>query len=173
MGTLAMTADTDAAQAQLQIRAMGADIDEARAVVELLNAIPQVALRDFETPELIARFAADPFSVYFVAYLDGKLVGALLGSANMRSMIYHLGVRKGYRDADQKDLDIGTRLVQAALTRFLEIGVPHVLLAVTKANTGGQKFWEAVGIPFDADDNLHEQLDCSVSLEHIAGILNA
>lgn len=83
----------------------------------------------------------------FVAERDGKIVGVIMaGSDGRRGYIYHTAV-----SPDQRRQGIASKLVDAAMTAFKNIGITKVALVVFERNADGNAFWEKSGFTVRED----------------------
>ena len=86
-------------------------------------------------------------STSFVAVCDGKVVGVLLcGHDGRRGIIQHACV-----SPDHRRFGIGKRLVELGLDALKEEGITKVLLVAFKKNSGGNAFWESMGVSLRDD----------------------
>lgn len=77
----------------------------------------------------------------FVAYEDGKIVGAILsGHDGRRGYIYHTVVLPEYRGQG-----LGSDLADAVVEAFRKEGITRVCLNVMETNDQGKKFWIGKG----------------------------
>ncbi len=73
----------------------------------------------------------------FVARVDGKLVGTVLGGHDARrGMLWHLAVVPRLRRSG-----IGSELVKRALDAQWARGIPKINIMVLKSNRKGLRFW--------------------------------
>lgn len=77
----------------------------------------------------------------FVAWWEGKIVGAVLaGNDGRRGYIHHLGLLEEYRGRG-----IGALLLQKAESAIAELGIDKVNLLVFTENEGAKKFYDQKG----------------------------
>ncbi|MBD5145736.1 MAG: GNAT family N-acetyltransferase [Ruminococcus sp.] len=83
----------------------------------------------------------------FVAERDGKIVGVIMaGSDGRRGYIYHTAV-----SPDQRRQGIASKLVDAVMTAFKNIGITKAALVVFDRNADGNAFWEKSGFTVRED----------------------
>jgi ribosomal protein S18 acetylase RimI-like enzyme len=96
--------------------------------------------RSDEPDEILKKLTRDP-DLFLVAEYDDQIVGAVLGAFDgRRGMMYHLAVRKEFRNNG-----IGTLLTNELEKRLLAKGCIRYYLLVTKDNKDAQTFYENSG----------------------------
>lgn len=117
-------------------------IDDYEELFSLWNITPNMGLRSLDdSKEGISRFLDRNPNTNFVAYKDGKLVGAILsGHDGRRGYIYHTVVLKEYRRQG-----IASRLVDMAVEALQKEGITRVCLNVVETNEQGKEFWKNKG----------------------------
>jgi ribosomal protein S18 acetylase RimI-like enzyme len=142
--------------ASLSIRCFEAS--DTDAVVALWQeALPEYrdVTRPHRNPHLsIANKMATQPELFFIARLDGRLVGTVMaGYDGHRGWMYSLAV-----DMAQRRLGIGTRLVAHAEAALTALGCPKVNLQVLSAKEEVRAFYEALGYRADAVISLGKRL---------------
>jgi len=90
---------------------------------------------------IIGRKIAERDRMFWVAQLDGRVVGAVMaGYDGQRGWIYHLAV-----EPDLRRRGIGRALVRAAEETLVRRGCPKVNLQVMPANRDVVEFYERLG----------------------------
>jgi len=85
----------------------------------------------------------------FVAILEGKLVGVILGSYDgRRGYVYHTAVEK-----DLRKKGIGKALVATLLKTYKRLGTTKLGLIVLTNNPEGLKYWEKQGFVLRTDNH--------------------
>ena len=111
------------------------------AVHALWKATPGIGLSEADERRNIASFLAYNRGMSFVAEVDGKVSGAVLGSYDgRRGYLHHLAVDPASRRAG-----IGRALVERSLEALRARGVRRCHIFVMADNVTGQGFWERVG----------------------------
>lgn len=115
------------------------DYDE---LFEMWMNTPNLGLRSLDdSKEGIFRFLERNPNTNFVAYEDGKIVGAILsGHDGRRGYIYHTVVLPEYRGQG-----LGSDLADAVVEAFRKEGITRVCLNVMETNDQGKKFWIGKG----------------------------
>ena len=134
------------------------DAGDTDAVVALWqDAFPEYrdTTRPHRNPHLsIANKMATQPELFFVAELEGRLVGTVLaGYDGHRGWMYSLAV-----DTTQRRHGIGTRLVAHAEAALAALGCPKVNLQVLSAKEEIRGFYEALGYRADAVVSLGKRL---------------
>ena len=113
-------------------------IDDYDALFKMWKNTPNMGLRSLDdSREGIERFLKRNPQTNFVAYGDGKLIGAILsGHDGRRGYIYHTVVLPEYRRKG-----IGSVLVDTAVDSLRKEGITRVCLNVMEANEAGKAFW--------------------------------
>jgi ribosomal protein S18 acetylase RimI-like enzyme len=134
------------------------EASDTDAVVALWQqAFPEYrdATKPQRNPHLsIANKMATQAELFFVAVLDGRLVGTVMaGYDGHRGWMYSLAV-----DTAQRRLGIGTQLVEHAEAALTARGCPKVNLQVLAAKDDVRGFYEALGYRADAVISLGKRL---------------
>ena len=131
----------------MKIRKM--KITDYDRVYALWLRTPGMGLNDIDdSREGIEKYLKRNSQTCFIAELDGELVGVILaGHDGRRGFIYHLCVVTEFWNNQ-----IGTRLVESALTALRNEGISKVALVVFEKNERGNGFWERMG--FSARNDL-------------------
>jgi ribosomal protein S18 acetylase RimI-like enzyme len=97
----------------------------------------------------LGREMNDPGTVIMVAEQDDAVVGYTYGSLQERDWNALLdacgAIHDVYIDARARRGGVATKLVQATLARFTELGVPRVVLSTAAQNEPAQRFFERLG----------------------------
>lgn len=117
-------------------------VDHYEELFTMWKSTPNMGLRSLDdSKEGISFFLKRNPSTNFVAYEDGKLVGAILsGHDGRRGYIYHTVVLPEYRGRG-----IASTLVDAAVEALQKEGITRVCLNVMETNEQGKKFWISKG----------------------------
>jgi ribosomal protein S18 acetylase RimI-like enzyme len=111
------------------------------AMIELMRRAPGVSVREADTPEGLARFLARNPGQSFVAEVDGRLAGCLMGGHDgRRGHLHHLAV-----DAGCRRRGIASALVERCLAALETQGIHKTHIDVYRDNTAGNGFWESAG----------------------------
>jgi ribosomal protein S18 acetylase RimI-like enzyme len=111
------------------------------AMIALLRRAPGVSVRDADTPEGLARFLVRNPGLSFVAEVDGRLVGCLMGGHDgRRGHLHHLAV-----DGDCRRRGIASALVERCLSALERQGIHKTHIDVYRNNAAGNGFWEKTG----------------------------
>lgn len=95
----------------------------------------------FDTYEVIENYLKRNPNFSTVAYVDDKLVGALMcGHDGRRGSIYHTAVYPEYRG-----LGIGKKMEERSINQLRKIGVTTGFLFINVNNPGSKEFWESIG----------------------------
>ncbi|WP_144148249.1 GNAT family acetyltransferase [Paraburkholderia sp. BCC1884] len=134
------------------------DARDTDAVVALWqDAFPEY--RDLTRPQRnphlsIANKLTTQPELFFVATLDGRIVGTVMGGYDgHRGWLYSLAV-----DTAVRRHGIGTRLVAHVEQALTERGCPKLNLQVLSAKTDIRAFYEALGYRADAVVSLGKRL---------------
>ena len=130
----------------MQIRKM--QIEDYEAVYRLWLSCKGMGLNSVDdSREGIEKFLRRNPETCFVAEKDGKIAGVILaGNDGRRGYIYHTAV-----SPEQRRQGIASRLLDAVLTAFENIGITKVALVVFARNTDGNAFWEKAGFTVRED----------------------
>ena len=117
-------------------------INDYEELFELWTNTPNMGLRSLDdSKEGISCFLKRNPNTNFVAYEDGRLVGAILcGHDGRRGYIYHTVVLPDYRGRG-----IASGLVKSSVAALQEEGITRVCLNVMETNEQGKKFWISNG----------------------------
>jgi ribosomal protein S18 acetylase RimI-like enzyme len=134
------------------------DASDTDAVVALWQqAFPEYrdVTRPQRNPHLsIANKLATQPELFFVAVLDGRIVGTVMGGYDgHRGWLYSLAV-----DESVRRHGIGTRLVAHVENALTALGCPKLNLQVLSAKSDIQAFYEALGYRADAVISLGKRL---------------
>ncbi len=124
----------------MKIREM--KIADYTAVYALWRKTPGMGLNDIDDSEDgISRYLKRNPHTCFVAELDGEIIGVILsGHDGRRGFIHHTCVA-----SELWNNQIGTRLVEAALSALRAEGITKAVLVVFERNERGNGFWERMG----------------------------
>ena len=113
-----------------------AESDRA-AIIELWHACGLT--RPWNDPSKdIDRKLADPVGGFFVARLDGAVIGSVMfGYDGHRGSINYLAVHPSHQRAG-----LGRRLMHEAEAALLKLGCPKINLMVRRGNSGAVGFYE-------------------------------
>ncbi|MBD5434470.1 MAG: GNAT family N-acetyltransferase [Treponema sp.] len=130
----------------MQIRKM--QIEDYEAVYRLWLSCKGMGLNSVDdSREGIEKFLRRNPETCFVAEKDGKIAGVILaGNDGRRGYIYHTAV-----SSEQRRQGIASRLLDAVLTAFENIGITKVALVVFERNADGNAFWEKAGFTVRED----------------------
>ncbi len=82
--------------------------------------------------------------LFFVAELDGELIGYVLGGVHLedstKGKLIRIGVGRNFQRKE-----CGTKLTDALFARFRELGVKTVHLTVSEENTSALNFYKKIG----------------------------
>ncbi|MDO5345206.1 MAG: GNAT family N-acetyltransferase [Lachnospiraceae bacterium] len=117
-------------------------LDDYDELFAMWRSTPNMGLRSLDdSKEGISCFLKRNPNTNFVAYEDGKIVGAILsGHDGRRGYIYHTVVLPEYRGQG-----IASGLVDAVVEALQEEGITRVCLNVMETNEPGKKFWVSKG----------------------------
>jgi ribosomal protein S18 acetylase RimI-like enzyme len=117
-----------------------------QAVVDLWKECHLVVPQNDPVEDIRRKFAFQP-DLFFVALLDGQLVGSIMvGYEGHRGWLNYLAVLPKYQKRDY-----GRKLVEKAIEELKELGCLKVNLQVRKNNTSVISFYEHLGF---RDDNV-------------------
>lgn len=115
-----------------------ADIPEALA---LWRGMPGITLFASDSVSGITRYLERNPNLSVVAYLDGRIVGALMsGHDGRRGYLHHAAVVK-----DCRLRGIGRAMVEWCVARLNADGIGRCLILVDVENDEGMKFWKHLG----------------------------
>lgn len=124
----------------MQIRKMR--IEDYENVRRLWMSTPGMGLNDVDDSEAgIGRFLMRNPNTCFIAVNGDEVAGVILsGHDGRRGYVYHTAVA-----AKERNLGIGSTLVQKAMDALENEGISKVALVVFDRNETGNKFWEKRG----------------------------
>lgn len=110
-------------------------------VYALWDGMPGIGLSSADSPEAIAKYLERNPGFSFVARLNGKVIGAVLGGHDgRRGYLQHLAVAPHARRRG-----IGRTLVEKSLSALAGQGIKRCHIFVYSNNDAGLGFWEAAG----------------------------
>lgn len=116
-------------------------IDDYDGVYALWMSCVGMGLNNLDdSREGIQKFLLRNLETCFVAEEDGIAGVILAGNDGRRGYIYHTSVHPQYRHQQ-----IGSKLVEAAITALKQEGINKVALVVFDRNEIGNAFWEKQG----------------------------
>ena len=123
-------------------------IEDYEAVYRLWLSCKGMGLNSVDdSREGIEKFLRRNPESCFVAEKDGKIAGVIMaGNDGRRGYIYHTAV-----SPEQRRQGIASRLLDAVLTAFENIGITKVALVVFERNADGNVFWEKAGFTVRED----------------------
>lgn len=124
----------------MEIRKM--EIFDYKSVYNLWLSCKGMGLNDVDDSEKgISRFLERNPETCFVAVDNDEIIGVILcGNDGRRGYIYHTAVKPS-----ERNIGIGTKLVDRAMKAFEDIGITKVALVVFEKNETGNAFWEKKG----------------------------
>ena len=124
----------------MEIRKM--EISDYKSVYNLWLSCKGMGLNDVDDSEKgISRFLERNPETCFVAVDNDEIIGVILcGNDGRRGYIYHTAVKPS-----ERNIGIGTKLVDRAMKAFEDIGITKVALVVFEKNETGNAFWEKKG----------------------------
>ena len=115
--------------------------DDYPAMIDLMRRAPGVSVRDADSPEGLARFLKRNPELSFVAEIDNRLAGCLMGGHDgRRGHLHHLAV-----DAACRRRGIAFTLVERCLSALERQGIHKTHIDVYRNNAAGNGFWENAG----------------------------
>jgi len=116
-------------------------IDDYCAAAELWKNSEGVTLSAADSRDNVNRYLERNAGLSFVAYDDGKLVGAVLcGHDGRRGYLHHLAVDKRCRKRG-----IGKVLTARCLEALAALGIERCHLFVYGQNRAAREFWSRIG----------------------------
>jgi N-acetylglutamate synthase len=116
-------------------------IDHYDEVYKLWKTNGGIGLSRADSRENIMKFLERNEGLSFIALLNNKIIGAILGGHDFRrGYIYHLIVDSGFQSNG-----IGKELVNKCIKRFKEIGIEKSHIFIFKDNEKGIGFWKKMG----------------------------
>ena len=116
-------------------------VDDYEDVFALWKRTPGICLSASDSKENISEYIEKNKNLCFVARTSGQLLGAVLcGFSDYTGFIHHLAVEQGVRRKG-----VGRKLVEKCLRGLKKIGLEKCQIVVAPDNSGGQRFWEALG----------------------------
>lgn len=129
-----------------------AKLNEAKAIVNFMQAYPEVAFCDWQNFEQTRCILLESSTVAFTAKQDGKIVGVAIGGLiGTRGTINHLAVNPKYRARG-----IGTNLTEMCLQEMKKRGIRRAFVFVSKGNLAANGFWNERGF---------QQIENEITLE--------
>lgn len=112
------------------------------AVLSLWEGTEGIGLdEDVDNPQAIGRYLKRNPGMCFVAFEEGKLIGAVLcGTEGRRGYLNHLAVVPAFRRRG-----IGSALVEKGLAALKKAGIGKCNLFLYRDNDPGRRFWEKTG----------------------------
>ncbi len=115
--------------------------DDYEPVIALWQGCEGIGLSSADEREPISRYLAHNPGMSFVAFLDGRLVGAVLcGHDGRRGYLHHLAV-----DPAMRGQGIGRALSERCLAALARAGIHKCHIFVYENNEDGLAFWEKGG----------------------------
>jgi len=115
-------------------------IESYDAVRLLWQTCEGLGLSEADSRENIQVFLRRNPGLSFIAQIDDRVVGSLLGAQDgRRGFLYHLAVHPAYRRQG-----LGRRLVDRCLDRLQEIGIEKCHVFVFAENSAGVEFWKSL-----------------------------
>jgi N-acetylglutamate synthase len=116
------------------------DIESYENILALWKRCEGVGLSDADSPQAIHTYLDRNPGMSFVARVDGKIVGAILGGHDgRRGYIHHLAVDIAWRRQG-----IARRLVETCIHALKEAGIQKVHIFIFNSNTNGIAFWKSL-----------------------------
>ena len=116
-------------------------ISDYEQVAELWRSTAGIGLSEADSRENIGSFLRHNPGLSFVALVDGRLAGAMLGSQDgRRGYLHHLAVAPGDRR-----LGIGRTIVERSLSAMGALGLRKCHIFVFADNEEGLRFWRRIG----------------------------
>ena len=135
----------------MKIRAL--QKNEIPVVLELWKAAdshPSVT----DTVEDIARILERQYAAFFVAEIEGRIVGSIIATFDgWRGIVYRLAVHP-----DQRRKGIAAELTKKAEEVFREWGVRRAIAIVDTTRPVAMAFWKASGYKDDGMTRLYKNL---------------
>ncbi|MBR2283761.1 MAG: GNAT family N-acetyltransferase [Ruminococcus sp.] len=130
----------------IEIRCM--DISDYDSVYALWMSCRNMGFNNVDdSREGIGRYLKRNPTTSFVAFLDGQLVGVILGGHDgRRGFIHHMAVAESCRRQG-----IASLLVDRCLSALKKEGITKTALLVFKYNEAGNAFWESQGFTLRED----------------------
>ena len=100
-----------------------------------------ISLSKADEPQYLAEFLEKNADTCFVACIEKKVIGTVLGGSDgRRGYIYHLAV-----DPKFQRQGIGRSLLNQCLNAFRQAGIQKCHIFIVHGNQQGQDFWQAAG----------------------------
>jgi len=123
----------------MEIREM--DISDYHEVMNLWSMTEAMLLRDADSRENIRNYLSRNPGMSFVAFDNGKVIGAILvGTDGRRGYVQHLAISSSYRRQG-----IGAKLISRAVEALLDVGIAKTHLFVASENSNAKSFYEKLG----------------------------
>ncbi len=130
---------TDAAKQKFEIREF--TMEDYPEAIALWQSSEGISVGASDSRENIARFLERNPGLSFVARVDGRLIGAVLGGHDgRRGFLHHLAV-----SADARRTGVGSALVARCIEQLRARGMGRCHLFVHKNNVAGADFWKRLG----------------------------
>jgi GNAT superfamily N-acetyltransferase len=111
--------------------------------------------------EWLSELSGDPSSIFLVAVMNRHVVGYLVGTVDQAIPLYRVReygyVRDVWVENEYRGAGMGRKLVDAALERFIALGVEQVRLETATANGSARSFFAGCGFRPCATEMLLEQ----------------
>ncbi len=122
-------------------------MEDYPAVMALWRATQGIGLSSADEPAAIAAYLERNPGLSFVAWVEGRLAGAVLcGSDGRRGYLHHLAVAPEFRRQG-----IGAALVERCLAGLKAAGIGKCHLFVFHQNAEAQAFWKRTGWKLRSD----------------------
>jgi ribosomal protein S18 acetylase RimI-like enzyme len=119
-------------------------------MLQLWQLMPEMVLRDADSPEALARYLERNAGLSHGARLGGALVGvALCGHDGRRGYLHHVAVRQ-----DLRRQGIARALVERCLAALAAGGIDKCHLFVLDDNGPARAFWRHLGWKYRDDVHL-------------------
>lgn len=124
------------------------NIGDYEETIKLWMSVEGVVLSDADGKEQMAKYLNRNREMSFVAEVDKRIIGAVLGGHDgRRGYLHHLTVSALYRGEK-----IATRLVEHCLDKLRKEEIKRCHLFVLSNNQQGADFWKNIG--FDKQGHL-------------------
>lgn len=121
------------------------------AMLQLLTDTPGVTIRDADSKQAVEKYLQRNPGLSLVALDDDQVVGCVMcGHDGRRGYLNHLVVREPYREQG-----IGSKLVDACLSRLQHEGIGKVHIDVIIDNDIANRYWPRHGWKLRTDINRY------------------